>query len=73
MPEKDTKAMTVRLSREQHADLEAIAGVEDIPVSEAVRVAIESHIRAKRSDKAFRERLRRRMEQHREILKRLAG
>ncbi len=72
MAEKDTKAMTVRLPSEQHAELEAIAEVDEVPVSEAVRDAIERHIRAKRGDKQFRERLRRRMERHREILERLA-
>ena len=63
MAKKDTKAMTVRLPSEQHAELEAIAEVDEVPVSEAVRDAIERHIRAKRGDKQFRERLRRRMEQ----------
>jgi hypothetical protein len=73
MPDKDTKAMTVRLSGEQHAELEAIAQVDEIPVAEAVRDAIEAHIKAKRADKEFRARLRQRMEAHREILERLAS
>jgi len=73
MTAKDSKAMTVRLSSEQHAELEAIAQVEEVPVAEAVRDAIEAHIKAKRADKAFRERLRRHIEEHREILERLAS
>lgn len=73
MPDKDTKAMTVRLSTDQHADLEAIAQVDEVPVAEAVRDAIEAHIKAKRADKEFRARLRQRLEEHREVLERLAS
>lgn len=73
MPDEDTKAMTVRLPSSQHAELEAIADAEEVPISEEVREAIDAHIRAKRADKEFRQRLRRRMEEHREILERLAS
>lgn len=67
-----TKAMSLRLPEEVAADLTAVARVDDMPVSEAVREAIDNHIAARRSDKDFQERLKRRLEQDRQILKRLA-
>jgi hypothetical protein len=72
MADKDQKAMTLRLDQEQHAELEAIAQVDGIPIVEAVREAIAAHIEAKREDAEFRTRLRARLEQHRDILERLA-
>ena len=38
------KTMTLRLSDELAADLEAMARVDDVPVSEAIRVAIDERI-----------------------------
>jgi hypothetical protein len=67
------KNMTLRLSAAQADELEAVARVEGISVSDAVREAITEHIDRKRKDKAFRERLRAVMERDREILERLAG
>lgn len=69
---EDTKVTTVRLPASQAAELEAIARVEEIPVSEAIRAAISEHIRTRRGDKAFMERLRRRIEEDREILVKLS-
>jgi len=66
------KAMTLRLDQEQARELEAIARVERIPVSELVREAIDVHISARREDTAFRDRLRQMMSEDREILARLA-
>lgn len=66
------KAMTLRLEEELARELEAVARVEDITVSEAVRLAITEHVRAKRSDRAFQERLDRFMNENRAILERLA-
>ncbi len=66
------KAMTLRLSDELAADLDAMARVDDIPVSEAVRVAIEERIQARRADKEFQARLRRIMEENQRVLGRLA-
>ena len=66
------KTMTLRLSDEQAADLEAMARVDDVPVAEAVRVAIEERIKARRADKAFQERLHRHIEENRRALERLA-
>lgn len=68
----DQKNMTLRLSAAQADELEAVARVEGISVSDAVREAITEHIERKRKDKAFRERLRAVMERDRKILERLA-
>lgn len=67
-----SKSMTLRLDDKLASELAAIARVEDITVSEAVREAITEHVDAKRSDKAFQERLDRFMNENDAILKRLA-
>ena len=66
------KTMTLRLSDEQAADLEAMARVDGVPVSEAVRAAIDDRIKARRGDKDFQERLRRLLEENQRALERLA-
>ena len=66
------KNMTLRLSDEQAAELEAIAEVENVPVAEAVRQALAAHIAARRKDRAFQQRLRESIERNQEILRRLA-
>jgi predicted transcriptional regulator len=64
--------MTLRLEDKLARELEAIARVEDITVSEAVREAITRHVEAKRSDRSFQERLDRFMKENQAILERLA-
>jgi len=54
------------------AELAAIARTQDIPLSEAIREAIEDHIASRRRDKEFQQRLKRRLEEDRKILERLA-
>lgn len=71
MPE-ETRAMTLRLPGQQARDLETVAQIDDVPVSEAVRSAIEAHIEARRQDPEFRERLRRTLEEQKDVLERLA-
>lgn len=66
------KTMTLRLPAEQALELEAVARVDDISVSDAVREAILEHVKRRRGDAEFRERLRRFMDEEREILERLA-
>jgi predicted transcriptional regulator len=68
----NAKAMTVRLSGEQAEELEAVAQVEGVPISEVVRTAIGEHIAARRKDTAFKKRLRASLERNKEILARLA-
>lgn len=70
MPE--TKVTTIRQPADQADDLEFVARVDGVPVSEAIRDAIAAHIDARRADPAFQERLRERMDADRNILKRLA-
>ena len=67
-----TKTMTLRLPADQARELETLARVEDITVSDAVRDAIANHITERRNDQAFRERLTRFMDEEREVLERLA-
>jgi len=69
---EDTKAMTLRLPAKQAKELETVAQIDQVPVAEAVRTAIEAHIEARRQDKEFRERLQRTLEEQRDILERLA-
>jgi len=66
------KAMTLRLEDELARELEAVARVEDITVSEAVREAIAKHVQVKRADRAFQARLDRFMYENQSILERLA-
>lgn len=66
------KAMSLRLHDEQANELQAIARVEGVSISDAVRDAIENQIAAKRQDKDFQTRLKRRLKEDQEVLKRLA-
>lgn len=66
------KTMTLRLSDELAADLEAMARVDGVPVSEAIRVAIDERIKNRRDDKQFQARLRRLMAENQRALERLA-
>jgi len=73
MAEKEeTKAMTLRMPSGTAKELEATAQVDGVSISEAVREAIETHIESRRNDEEFRERLRRSIEENRELLERLA-
>jgi len=68
----ETKVTTIRQPADQADDLEFVARVDGVPVSEAIRDAIAAHISARRNDPAFQQRLRERMDADRNILKRLA-
>ncbi|MDQ3724826.1 MAG: hypothetical protein M3335_02865 [Actinomycetota bacterium] len=67
-----TKAMSLRLPESMAAELAAVARTDDVPISEAAREAIENHIAARRADKDFQKRLKKRLEEDREVLERLA-
>jgi predicted transcriptional regulator len=56
------KAMTIRLSPEQAEELELVAAVAHLPVSEIVRSAIAEYVENRKQDKAFRKGLRARIE-----------
>ena len=68
----ERKAMTVRIPSDQAAELEAVAEVDGVPVSEAIRQAITEHIETRRRDTAFRARLKASLERNRKILEKLA-
>jgi hypothetical protein len=67
------KSMTLRLTDEQAAELEAIARVENVPIAEEVRVALAEHIANRRRDRAFQTRLKASIKRNQEILDRLAS
>jgi hypothetical protein len=66
------KAMTLRLIEAKAKELETVARIDGMSVSEAVRSAIDAHIEARRQDHAFQERLQRALAEERETLERLA-
>lgn len=67
-----SKTMTLRLDDERAATLELVARADDQTLTDAVRAAIDAHIEARRADTEFRDRLRRRHEEERELYERLA-
>jgi hypothetical protein len=66
------KSMTLRLSDDTAAELEAVARVDGTSVTDQVRAAIEERIAARRADKEFQERRRKALEENRRALERLA-
>lgn len=66
------KTTTIRVSEERAEELEVLAQVEGVPVSEVIRTAIDELIEAKRADEGFQERLRDAMDRNRAVLRRLA-
>ncbi|HEY0711482.1 MAG TPA: ribbon-helix-helix protein, CopG family [Polyangia bacterium] len=67
-----TKSMTLRLPEETAANIEAVARADEMPVSKAVRDAIDAHVDKRRKDKEFKERLARMMRENQEVLDRLS-
>lgn len=66
------RAMTIRLPADRAAELEAVARADGVSLSEAARTAVEGHIASRRADREFQARIRRMMEEEREVLARLA-
>jgi len=64
--------MSLRLPELMAAELAAVARTDGMPISEAVREAIEKHIAERRADKEFQRRLKQRLQEDQEVLKRLA-
>lgn len=67
-----TKAFTMRIPEEKAAELEAVARADGVPVSEAVREAIDRHIDARRKDKDFQARLTKLIDDNQRVLDRLS-
>lgn len=60
---------TLRLPEPMAKQLRSIALADGVPVSEVLRVGIENHITARLSEPDFKERLEKRTEEGREVLK----
>lgn len=71
-PEATRKAMTLRLDLDTAEQVEAVAQVEGLPVSEVIREALVKHIEDRRRDIDFQKRLRESLERNRTILERLS-
>ncbi len=67
-----TKNLTVRLPDQLAADAEALARVEGKSVNETIKTALEESIAHRKRDPKFRARLRKIIEEDRELLERLA-
>ena len=68
----DSKVISLRLSERLAAEMASICRIDEVSVSEGIRVAISSHIAARRADKGFQKRLKDKLEKDREVLERLA-
>ena len=66
------KNLTVRLDDHLAADTEALARAEGKSLNETVKLALSEAVERRRSDPAFTDRVRRIIEQDRELLERLA-
>jgi predicted transcriptional regulator len=66
------KNLTVRLDDELAADAEALARAEGRSLNETVKVALREAVERRRKDPTFKARLRRIIEEDRELLERLA-
>jgi predicted transcriptional regulator len=66
------KSMTLRLSDDIAAELDAVARVDGTTVADQVRGAIEDRIAARRADKEFQARRRKALEENKAALERLA-
>lgn len=67
-----SKVMSLRLPWDLADAVAAVARTDEMPVSEAIRQAIANYITARQADNAFQKRLRKRLEEDREVLERLA-
>lgn len=65
---KPVKAMTIRLTTEQADALETVASVEDRPISDVIRAAIDQHIDSRKKDPAFQDSLKDRLARARKLL-----
>jgi Arc/MetJ-type ribon-helix-helix transcriptional regulator len=65
-------AISVRVPDELAAEITVIARIEDVSVSEVIRAAIYRHLSLLNTDAAFQDRLRKRLDEDREILERYA-
>ena len=62
------KAMTIRLSPEQAEALQLVATVDDLPVSDVIRAAIDQHLHDRKADPSFRDGLKDRIDRAKRFL-----
>ena len=62
------KAMTIRLTTNQAEDLNTVAAVDGVPISQVIRTAIAGHIEERKRDEAFQDGLRQRIEKTQRML-----
>ena len=62
------KAMTIRLHADQAEDLNTVAAVDGVPISQVIRTAIAGHIEERKRDAAFQDGLRQRIERAQQML-----
>jgi predicted transcriptional regulator len=67
-----SKVMSLRLPWDLADAVAAVARTDQMPVSKAIREAIVNHVASRQADHAFQKRLRKRLEEDREALERLA-
>jgi hypothetical protein len=67
-----TKNLTVRLDDELAADAEALARAEGKSLNETVKLALSEAVERRRRDPKFKARVRKIIDQDRELLERLA-
>ena len=70
-PLMSDKVTTVRFPTAQADALETVARVDETPVSEIIRTAVEAHIERRRQDPEFMARLQARIDQDRRLLGKL--
>jgi hypothetical protein len=68
----DTKVMSLRLSEDLAAEMASICRVDEVTISEGIRAAIYRHIAARRADKRFQARLKKRLEEDLQALEQLS-
>jgi predicted transcriptional regulator len=69
----ERKAVSLRLPDGMTEELKAIARANDLPMSELMREALEEFIVSRRSDKQFKERLAKRLEEDREFVEKFGS
>jgi hypothetical protein len=67
------KVITIRVVDDLALEMEAVARVEDEPVSELIWAAIHREITVRKTDPRFQDRLRKLLERDREVIERLAA
>lgn len=65
---RPSKAMTIRLPADQAEKLETVASVDDMPVVEVIRVAVDQYIHTRTQDEVFQRNLRKRLERAQAML-----